>query len=459
MKRVTLILVLMAIGLMALPQQKTFRADYSLRFDTYWSTTDSIPFWMHSNQNGIFKATNNSYQLLQAGTIRGYEVDSTAKWQVAYGVNAVLGLGDSLYLQMNQFWFGTGNQWVRFEIGAKAPTVRFGGLSSANGNYIWSNNARPLPGITISTNDFIPVGFWKDWFSLKALYQENIMTDDQFIKLAHLHHKILAGRAKLDDWQITVGLEHLVYWGGESPEYGKLPGWEDYPRYIFGIAGSHNAPDFEQKNVSGNALGMYFIEAEKEYSNKTITFYWNHPFEDKSGMEFNNIVDGLWGIHIKKKKNSILSEIVYEFMNTTNQSGPKHGEPRGRGKDDYFNNWVYKSGHTNYGQTIGSPLYIPVFNDEGICIGFDSNRMVMHHLGVGGSVSEQVTWKSMLTWSNQLGTYFVPYTEPRSQFSFIAECNYSPKKSPLTIRAGIAGDQGEMLQNSFGFFAGISYHY
>ena len=51
-------------------------------------------------------------------------------------------------------------------------------------------------------------------------------------------------------------------------------------------------------------------------------FYWQTIIEDSSGREFRNIKDGLWGIYIHSKdKDRLINGLVYEFINTTDQSG------------------------------------------------------------------------------------------------------------------------------------------
>ena len=55
----------------------------------------------------------------------------------------------------------------------------YGGLSSTNGNMYRSRNARPVPGVSLSTNGYIPFLFAKSWFSWRFLYEEGILNDNQ----------------------------------------------------------------------------------------------------------------------------------------------------------------------------------------------------------------------------------------------------------------------------------------
>jgi len=75
--------------------------------------------------------------------------------------------------------------------GAQSDPIIYSGLSSTNGNMYRSRNARPVPGLSLSTNGYIPFLFAKKWFSWRFLYEEGILKDNQFVTNAHLHHKNL----------------------------------------------------------------------------------------------------------------------------------------------------------------------------------------------------------------------------------------------------------------------------
>ena len=66
-------------------------------------------------------------------------------------------------------------------------------------------------------------------------------------------------------------------------------------------------------------------------------------YDDFSGMGKFNGWDGLWGIEYKKKDNQLISGLVLEYFQSTNQSGPMHGlddseVKKTGGADDYYNN-------------------------------------------------------------------------------------------------------------------------
>ena len=472
MKRSILIFCILLLSNVVMAQERdSLKTDFTVSFNSYMSSGKDLPFWFTGNQNGAFTSENGYYQLLRAGFSHGLLSDSTKDWDFNYGTTMIAGVGDKADLQLNQYWFGARYKWLSVKIGARNDSIRFAGLSHSNGNMMWSGNARPLPGITFSTNGYIPLFSKDSWYSFKALYEENFLVDQRDMTNAMLHHKYLYNKVTLKDWSFTLGLDHWVYWGGTSRTRGGTPGFEYYPRYVLGLKGGENSSVSDIKNTSGNTIGMYVFEVEKNFGGNRLTFYWNHPFEDRSGLEMQNLPDGLWGLHYKgKKRNAFISDIVYEFMSTLNQSGNSHlqptgipGELTGRGRDNYFalgigvSDWFYSSGHVFHNKMMGTPLFIPVIGADGRSKGFDNTRIEMHHLGIKGMINDRLSWKSLLTWSRSHGTYEKDYPVPLNQFSYLAEGSYQLSRLPLSFNLGVAVDIGDRFQKRAGGYTGMSW--
>ncbi len=458
-------------------QDNNGKTDLKVSLNSFASTGTELPFWITSNHNGVFTMESKNYQLLQAGFTRFLVDGSKNKWDYTWGANLVYGYGGKSDFQANEYWVGARYKWLNIIVGAKADPILYGGLSSTNGNIDRSNNARPLPGISFSSNGFIPFLFWKKWFSVKGIYEEKFFSGHAYVSDAHLHHKALYGRAILGDkLTITASLEHFVEWGGTSPELGPMPGMNQYLNYVLNLRAGSGAYVDDQTNKAGNQLGNYSIEIKKAWAKSSLTFYWNHLFEDQSGIEMQNWCDGLYGLHYSKKDHSALvTDFVYEFMYTKNQSGSLHmvSDPTpedpnhwyGRGKDNYFDHFVYRS-YSYYNRMIGTPLFIPIIGTNGVASGFESTRMWMHHIGLKGSLSKEVYWKTMLTYSRNFGTYDNAYPTrggvypvPLDEFSFLGEFIYNGKQLPFSVNVGISGDYGKRFKDNLGGYAGISYQF
>jgi len=456
---------------LAAQEKNGFTPEFRLSQTTLVSSGNDLPFWMTANQNGVFTMQNNSYLLFQAGMNRGLERDSLKKWGYTYGANMVYGYAGSSDFHPDEYWFGIRFKQLVLKAGAQSDPLVYGGLSSTNGNMYRSRNARPVPGLSLSTNGYIPFLFAKKWLSFRFTYEEGILKDKRFVTNAHLHHKNLYFRALLSpSLSLSLGLGHYVFWGGVSPIYGQLPGWNEYLRYISGWEGGDGATLYDQMNVAGNQLGSYNLEIVKNWAHTITTFYWNHPFEDKSGMEFDNLRDGLWGMHITTKNRSgFFTDFVYEYMNTCNQSGsvylvpaptPEDPDRRtGRGGDDYFNQGTYPSGYTHYQRMMGNPLFVPNIGADGISKGFESNKIWMHHLGISGTLGNGFFWKSLLTLSRNFGKYSNTYPNPLDESSFLAEVSYSVSKLPFQVKTGVAGDYGDRFENRIGGYLGMEFNF
>ena len=98
--RLLLLLLLLNIPLMA-QQKDGFAPDFRFSQTTAVSSGKDLPFWMTSNQNGIYTLHNSSYMLFQAGLNRSLDRDTLKKWGYTYGANMVYGFaGTSDFMRM-----------------------------------------------------------------------------------------------------------------------------------------------------------------------------------------------------------------------------------------------------------------------------------------------------------------------------------------------------------------------
>ena len=78
------------------------------------------------------------------------------------------------------------------------------------------------------------------------------------------------------------------------------------------------------------------------------------------------------------------------------------------------------------------------------------------HLGLSGQVLDFFRFQLKASYSQNLGTYEVPFDKPVRQFSSVLSVS-----APLTIlngvtaNASVATDIGDLYDNSVGFFIGI----
>ncbi|SKB98554.1 Capsule assembly protein Wzi [Alkalitalea saponilacus] len=138
------------------------------------------------------------------------------------------------------------------------------------------------------------------------------------------------------------------------------------------------------------------------------------------------------------------------------------------GRDGYMSNGHYPAGWTYYDFIMGSPLNLTynqvshlnpnlgTYNRNNII----NDRMQAIHVGAQGVISEQVSWKTMITLSRNYGSYFHQYpgrytwaeTENyyfkggRNQLYSLIEMTWSPPVlNNLTFNGAIAIDRGEIF--------------
>lgn len=434
----------------------TFQGDAQIQ--SVLSTDNQLPFWLWANNMGMIKEDGQAHQL---GVFRfngDINFGGTTQNQLFYGTNISGELTNKSHMQLNELFVGYHTRLWTFMAGRQAYPIQTAGLSSTNADLYASNNARPYPKVSLGTNGYLKL-FGP--FSFRAIYEEAFMRDNQYevVRNAHLHHKNLYFKYDNGEgFSLSAGLDHYVWWGGTMSNGQKLPsGLKDYLRYIFSKNGNSDFLQTDQLNAAGNSLGQYKIELNKKLNNSSLQVYICHPYEDGSGLHWKNFQDNLIGVWIKKdNQKSLFEDVVAEFYYTMNQSGSpyardENGQPiqSPTGGDNYFNNGVYGSGYTYYGNMIGSPLFYPVvYNANGKVAGFSNNRFWALHLGLDGQLSEEIRYKMLATWSHNKGTYGNPYPETATRFNSMAEIFWQPRNCRVQFNGSVGFDHNQIPYTS-----------
>lgn len=421
------------------------------------STEGNLPFWMQANKFGLVPSKN--YALWDVELKK--EFDSTKKLDWTFGVMGAASVADKAEVQLRDYYVGVRYEKLRFYVGAKANQVIYDGLSSTNGNFIWSSNARPYPKISLEI-PYTDVPFTKGWLQFKGAISEGIMFDNRYVDRPHVHNKNLYVKAGKGRWAFEIGLEHYAQWGGTSPIKGKLPvGFGVYKDVFFAKDNSKydqlgSAVDY---NRVGNHLGMYDVRLHYRMDKLKFSLYRQIIFEDASGRNFMN-KDALMGVFVKRtKENAWFQSFLLEYYYTKKQSGDKTGaKPEGgiyTGRDNYFNQGVYRSGWTSYGHTLGTPFFTAV-NTKEHALGISNNRIEALHGGIFGHIVKKFPYRIMLSYSNNIGTYSKPFDKNQVSGYFEMTIPFKVNNFPVNATFGLAADKGEYLNDSFGIFAKIS---
>ncbi|RYF49384.1 MAG: hypothetical protein EOO39_45665, partial [Cytophagaceae bacterium] len=220
-----------------------------------------------------------------------------------------------------------------------------------------------------------------------------------------------------------------------------------------------------------NHLGSIDVAMEVDNNQANWYLYYQHPFEDKSGVAFQNLPDGLYGIRWKNarfdsRSGFRLTQLTVEFLTTMNQSGFDFeiGSRLYNGADDYFNNYQYVDGWTHRRRVIGTPFLTPwldsredLHNLKGGYknhgpMAISNNRVNVGHLGLLGQWPSGTQLRALLSFSRNFGRPMS--SDPRapfSQFSGMAQLVLPVNwLGGSQISMAVALDQGQWLTNNAG---------
>ena len=459
------------------------------------STGEYLPFWQRTGHEGIIPYTSSV--LLSCGTDLKYEADNgiffetgtnivgqamaASRWN-AGGVNALV---DRLYLS-------AGWKMLHLDVGMKPREREVGELSLTGGNIIFTGNTRNMPGVN-AWSDWIY--FEKGhWFGIRGNFSHYQMIDSRWVTDVMIHNKSLAFKVALGKKvDLEAGLDHWAQWGGNSPVSGARPSsFDDYLRVILAKRGGVDATVSDQRNALGNHLGREYLRLTWRASAFEMLFQYDMPFEDGGEIiKTQPMPDGVYTLKFSfKDRQKLVTDLLYEFVSTTWQSGPVHDRPAteeemtkdygkyvywqdpdhhyyGRyvpgGLDNYFNNSEYVSGWTYYGRSIALPLMIPFApGEDGITRGFVSNRVRAHHLGVKG-LAWKLPYTFKATYSSNWGRYsdkgegFFASRPKQLSLALEVELPEQVTNIPITLVVGAYGDMGKVYRNSAGLSLRIIY--
>jgi len=294
--------------------------------------------------------------------------------------------------------------------------------SLSTGSLIRGNNTIPIPQISLLLPKYKNIQILNTKFSIKGGYSHGWLSKGSYIKAPFLHEKYFYLKKQFNNnLELEAGIFHEVIWGGETMEYGLQPQkFSDYLRVVLGRSGSKNAYLGEQINVLGNHLGIWDAAIIKMYNSTKYKFYFQHPFEDKSGaFQYffdelkqlrisKNSFDGLFGFEVNSEDRKLFTTLVYEYLNTMFQSGSLSASKSDStyGRDNYFNHYIYQSGWTYKNKVIGNPLFSIGRSNSKDQIYIINNRIKAHHIGLSGYLKSNLMYKILLTKANIYGTYY-----------------------------------------------------
>jgi hypothetical protein len=475
---------------------------YSQKETTYevetfgsFSTGENTPFWMlYHNWGKVPLDANNLY--LDGAVFHKQQLNKN--WAFRAGFDMAVSSPHAFGTVWVQQVYGQVDwKLLQLRIGSKEDYSSLLDENLSSGDFNASNNARPIPEINISLNRFCLVPYTKGNMYVKGdfavgkyldgKWQENTARPyhQQYLTDVLSHHKSLYFRfgniEEKHKLQFTFGFSHYAQWGGniyyrrtdlqDIPSYEKKEqphGFGDFLRVMIAREGNSGSSGSDTLYVAGSQTGNYLFKFDyKLNSSDLLHLYYQHFFDDGSGMGPESIQDMLLGLQYCSTEKKLLSNAVLEYVYTKNQTGPIHFNlamddahadirNKGNGNDNYYNNYDYVQGPSHYGRTMGTPLFLsPEYNRDGR-LNFKSNRIIAFHLGLEGYVHPKLSYRLLATTGQTWGRYYVPFVVVRDGVASNIDLIYAcPQVKDLNFKLSAGFNTGKFFDET-AFGAGIT---
>lgn len=457
---------------------------YFAEVKTSFSGGQNTPFWLVSNLQGLGSIEKNNGYVRAAAFI---DLDKSEKFSWSAGIDLVGGWRQTAPFSIHQLYGEIKYRCLGALLGSKEIWGEFNDPRLSSGNLLYSGNAMPIPQLRVGIFDYAPFWGTKGWLSVRGYVSFGMFTDSKWQKSwvskdfnrnkNVLYHSkgiwLRGGNTDKFPLTATVGIEMATQFGGtaylntEGGEVIKLPRkLKDWLKAVFPMKGSSSVYWGEEYNIQGNMLGEYNIALSwMPKADWSIKAYYEHYFEDQSQMTFEyGWKDGLWGIEVQLPKNRFVSSFVYEYIATKDQTGAvlhnsnDDGVPEQiSGRDNYYSNYIYTAWQ-HWGMGMGNTLVIsPIYNSNHR-LNLVSTRLLGHHFAFAGNPTDELSYRVLLSYTRNWGTYNRPLPEVKSNVNGLVELSWKPRKlKGWYSTIGVAGDAGKLIGKSFGGCMTIGY--
>lgn len=408
MKFLSLVLLFCMINSVALHGQILQSLHANIEFKSMFA--DDAPLWMSSKHFGTIDRSGNS--AMASFHLQKVFLDRKI-WDWNAGAKGISRLSDKSAVFFDELYIEGKAGPIRLYVGKKHWQDGVWHSPNSVGSMVWSGNAPTMPKIMAYIPNYLGVPFTKGWFSFKGYFGHGWFEDDRFVEDSFLHEKAFYVRLFPDrsPFHFESGIVHNVQWAGTSSSQSSLPSsFTDFIRIVTGSAGDGNsAPGGEVINALGNTVGA--IEGIGTYRSPVGTFKFYHQFfiETSVSVRFRSPIDGVWGLSwegLEREKKPVLSHFVYEYVDTRRQNA-KFVDGERNGADQYYHNFIYRSGWTFHGQGIGLALadFGTRPNGEFQVI---NNIFIAHNVGLKGFLpfsvsSSPVSYSTQVTFRRSYG--------------------------------------------------------
>ena len=392
-----------------IPENFLSTVSYKVGAEAVLGWGDFSPYFFASNRHGVTSLEPTS-GYLRGSLIKSINENKFFDYGAGIGMIGRFNRKDNAWLQ--QLYAEVKLSYFTLSGGMKEIEGRFKNFELSSGGLIWSGNSTPIPQLRLEMNKFYAVPLTNGWLQVLGSVsygkyiddkwlEDNYTYDQSFITTGSWYHqKQFYLRSKEDkNFIVTLGGEFACQFGGDQEMWSKNGMYnstksdiklKDFLHVLIPKEGNDGV------YYLGDHLGSWHGVFEYKFKNESrLKGYFEWLFEDGSGIGKLNGWDGLWGLEFNLNKKWYITDVVVEYLQTTNQSGPMHYAPddfpgytvnsQATGADDYYNNYYY-NGWTHRGTGLGSPLLLSTAYHKNGHLRYIHNRIQAYHLGVNGYI-------------------------------------------------------------------------
>ena len=271
----------------------------------------------------------------------------------------------------------------------------------SSGSMLIGINALPIPKIGLLGENQI-----KKYSKFKFTYglaHSILDKNDIYNKSPYIHEKFVYLIKNDNNYEYGFGFVHEAMWGGSTYLNGEFPSsFNDFLKVIISADGD-KVDGQPHANAIGNHLGIWDFYFIKKNKSDILKFYYQHFFEDTSGLRFANRLDGLWGFEYRDSSSGF--NFLVEYLNTSNQDrDPPYVRENYYNHDEYTLGWSYK------GYVIGNPFINNINNNPSKVIhaGISNNDLSNYKFKI--LLSKRVDTSNTLMYSVSIGKVFENFT-------------------------------------------------